>query len=218
MKNKKIKKTVPLLTGLLIGIYLLLKLLIGNQETICVRVIDGDTIKTQNKEMNIRLIGIDAPELGKAEEKDECFTQEAKKILEQIIANRKIKLEYDKDKYDRFGRLLAYVYADKQMVNLLMLEMGGAKFFPDQVNDKYQDQLIKAAEKARLEKKGLWQVCGRNKAGCLIKGNIDKNDNHWYHLPEFRHYNQVVVSLNQGDQWFCSEEEAVKAGFNKARE
>ena len=61
---------------------------------------------------------------------------------------------------------------------------------------------------------GLWQECGP----CLIKGNVDRLDKRWYHLPGFRHYESTEVNLEHGDRWFCSEGEAQEAGFERARE
>ena len=51
----------------------------------------------------------------------------------------------------------------------------------------------------------------------VIKGNIDKATyEKFYHLPECKHYNQVIMELDIGEKYFCSEKEAKKAGFKKA--
>ena len=52
---------------------------------------------------------------------------------------------------------------------------------------------------------------------CVIKGNIDKGTGeHFYHLPNCRHYNQIVLDLDIGEGFFCSEKEASAAGFHLA--
>jgi len=182
------------------------------------QVIDGDTIKLGNGEV-VRYIGIDTPELEKGENEAQCFAQQAKEINEKLVKSKKVKIETDENKMDRFGRTLAYVYRDNIFVNQQLLEQGAGKFHLDTVNNKYQVTLIVAANQAHDQKVGLWKACAPDpEIGCLIKGNLDRLDHRWYHLTEFRHYSQVIVNLEKSDQWFCTEEEAKEAGFEKARE
>lgn len=191
---------------------ILILLFLGNKYQSVVGVIDGDTIKLEAKE-TVRLIGIDTPE------EEECFAEEATQITKNLVLNKKVRLEFDKNTMDHFGRKLAYVFIDGLFLNQKLLEEGAGKFFLDTVNTKYQQELIAAANLAHEQKKGLWQKCAADpKAGCNVKGNYDIHGHRYYHLPEFRHYSVTKVNLENGDQWFCSEEEAQKAGFTKARE
>jgi len=197
-----------------------------------VEITDGDTIKviplskiksfsSNNKDyvLTIRYIGVDTPELGRGEQENDCYAEQAMEINENLVLNKKIRLEFDKNKMDRFGRYLAYVYTpDKVFVNKYLLENGAGEFQIDTVNLKYQEILIEAAEKGHQQQKGLWEKCATDEEKCSIKGNLTKNDKRFYHLPHFRHYNQVKINLDKGDRWFCTEEDAVKAGFEKARE
>jgi len=67
------------------------------------------------------------------------------------------------------------------------------------LNHKHQPELIAAAKAAHSQKLGLWSECGEDKtAGCLVKGNLEP--------------------LDKEDRWFCSEQEAMAAGFKRARE
>lgn len=192
------------------------------------QITDGDTIKVKRngKILRIRYLGIDTPELGRGEKEDECFSQQAKEMNQKLVLGKMARLEFDKNKMDRFGRYLAYVYLDTEtkegkkeiFVNKYLLEKGAGEFRLDTVNLKYQDILIQAAEKAHSEKKGLWISCAPDNKGCQVKGNVDRHGHRWYHLPFFRHYSQTVVNPNNGDRWFCTEEQAIKAGFEKARE
>lgn len=51
-----------------------------------------------------------------------------------------------------------------------------------------------------------------------IKGNIDDNiQKKTYYLPTCNNYSQVVIDLSTDDQWFCTEQEALKAGFTKSK-
>jgi len=52
---------------------------------------------------------------------------------------------------------------------------------------------------------------------CTIKGNIDNaTGTHLYHLTTCRHYNQIVLDEDIGEQFFCTEKEAQEAGFTLA--
>jgi len=179
------------------------------------KVVDGDTIKL-NDGRTIRYIGIDAPEEG------ECFAEEAKKINSDLVLGKKVRLEMDTNEMDHFGRYLGYLFLeDKEevFVNQNLLQQGAGEFFLDTVNLRYQDLLVQTAEKAHQENKGLWQACAPNpKIGCQIKGNLDRLDKRWYHLPSFRHYETTEINLEHGDRWFCTEEDAQAAGFEKAKE
>lgn len=205
-------------------IFLLLSTIIGffswqhfsPQSFTVTEVVDGDTIKL-NDGRTIRYISIDAPE------EEKCFAQEAKRINSDLVLGKKVRLEMDTNEMDRFGRYLAYVYLqegkEKISANEYLLAEGAGEFFLDTVNLRYQDILVQAAEKAHQENKGLWQACAPDpKKGCQIKGNLDRLDKRWYHLPSFRHYEATEVNLEHGDRWFCTEEDALSAGFEKARE
>jgi micrococcal nuclease len=204
-------------------IFLLLSVILGFfswqhffvQSLTVTEVVDGDTIKLDDGR-TIRYIGLDAPEEG------ECFNEEAEKINRDLVLGKQVRLETDTNEMDRFGRYLAYVYlreGEEIFVNQELLKQGAGEFFLDTVNLRYQEVLIQAAEEAHKEKRGLWQACAPDpEFGCQIKGNLDRLDKRWYHLPGFRHYETTEVNLEHGDRWFCTEEEAIVAGFEKARE
>lgn len=207
----------------------------GGENYVVKRVIDGDTVEFSNGE-RVRYLGMDTPELGQGKNPDECFAMDAKKINEDLVLGKTVQLEFEKDKYDTYGRTLAWVllppipqpdglasltrrvFPRRELINLKLVEAGAGKFYwtPNPVT--YKDGLIKAEEEARLAKRGLWGVCGKINNQCLVKGNLDRNDKRYYHLPGFKYYNQTQVNLDHGDKWFCSEEEAIKAGFKRAIE
>jgi len=203
----------------LLGVVLLLfswQYFSSHQSFTVVEVTDGDTIRLDDGR-RIRYIGVDTPE------EDECFGQEAKKVNSDLVLGKEVRLEMDINEMDHFGRYLAYVYLQegkkKIFVNEFLLTKGIGEFFLDTVNLRYQDLLVQVAEKAHEENKGLWRACTPDfKKGCQIKGNIDRLDKRWYHLPSFRHYKATEVNLEHGDRWFCTEEEAQGAGFKRARE
>jgi len=194
------------LAGLLLGVVYYFT----TSNTLVARVVDGDNIELKDGR-RVRYIGVDTPEEG------ECFRDESIKINEELVMGKRVKLKFDENYMDRFGRYLAYVYVDGEMVNKKLLEEGAGEYFLDTVNEKHKQELVESANKAYKEKRGKWGKCGEGK-GCVIKGNVSRMDVRYYHLPEFRHYGQTVVNFESGDRWFCSEEEAVRAGFTKARE
>ena len=89
-------------------------------------VIDGDTIKVKNLEsgeiFNVRYMGIDAPEFN-GPSYETCFADEAFDRNKELVLDKKLFLKFDMDRYDRFGRTLAYVYTEEELfVNLKLIE------------------------------------------------------------------------------------------------
>ena len=115
-------------------------------------VIDGDSllVEYQGDAMEIRLIGVDAPE----------FKQEygnAAKVFTLRFCHRKVlQLEFDQGRKDRYGRYLAYVYAGQAMLNEELVRAGLAIPVKVRPNTRY-DSRFKAAEKEAVDKKrGFW--------------------------------------------------------------
>ena len=73
-----------------------------------------------------------------------------------FLSNKKISLEYDKDKYDPYGRLLAYVYLDDNMVNYDLVVNGYAVAKEYKPNTKYADVFTYAQIEAEKAKSGMW--------------------------------------------------------------
>jgi endonuclease YncB( thermonuclease family) len=125
-------------------------------ETI-LKITDGDTIRINTGE-DVRLLQIDTPEPMSAE----CYAAEATQALTKLISGKTIRLESDpvSDNIDQYKRLLRYVFVGKLNVNLRMVEIGAAApYFYQGEKGKYSKQLLKAAEKARANKVGLWGKC-----------------------------------------------------------
>jgi len=121
------------------------------------KITDGDTIRV-NTGQDVRLLQIDTPEPTKSE----CFANEATAILTKLISGKEIRLESDpvSGNVDRYKRLLRYVFVGKTNVNLRMVELGAAApYFYNGEIGKYSIQLLKAAEKAKANKVGLWGKC-----------------------------------------------------------
>jgi micrococcal nuclease len=128
-------------------------------------VVDGDTIELTNGQM-VRYIGIDTPEVRRKEgeqwvEDPEPYAREATAANRRLVDGQTIRLEYDVERLDRYGRLLAYVYVGEQMVNAALLEQGAAQLLTIPPNIKYVDRFRGLAAEARAAQRGLWGLTVR---------------------------------------------------------
>ena len=111
------------------------------QSLICTRVVDGDTIVLSNSE-KVRLIGVDTPETVRPNTPVEYFGKEASAFTKQMVEGKQVKLEYDWQQRDKYGRLLAYVYLiDGTFINAEIIKQsyGHAYTVFLQVPEKFGD-------------------------------------------------------------------------------
>lgn len=126
-----------------------------------IRVVDGDTFWANDgsqKGINIRLIGVDAPESrNSGRKKIGYYGQQSKEHLIKILAAKRVRLEYDAGKKDQYGRTLAYVYLeDGTFVNAELVKKGYAMVMTVPPNVKYAEKFIKLQRRARNNNRGLW--------------------------------------------------------------
>jgi len=126
------------------------------------RVVDGDTFWVDDgseKGLKIRLIGIDAPEPRNTGTRPKgYFGSESTNYLSQLLRDKKVRLEYDVSRYDRYGRTLAYAWLeDGTFVNAELVKNGFATVMTVPPNVKHQDTFTQLAAKARRQNKGLWK-------------------------------------------------------------
>ena len=128
------------------------------------RVVDGDTIRVAlpSGEERVRYIGIDTPESVKPGSPVECFAKRASAFNERLVAGERVRLVRDVEERDRYGRLLAYVYRERDGL-FVNAELGPARLrdgrdVPAQrrPRGRVQDAL---AHRARLSGRGLWSEC-----------------------------------------------------------
>jgi micrococcal nuclease len=130
------------------------------REARVIAVNDGDTItlRMSGKEYRTRLVGIDAPEMGQ-EPWGQLSREHLRKILKDLRWN--VRIETDIQPYDKYNRLLVYVWDDNgRMINEQMLLDGYAVLFTIQPNSKYADRFKKAQGSARENKLGIWGADG----------------------------------------------------------
>ncbi|MCH6232872.1 thermonuclease family protein [Cognataquiflexum rubidum] len=126
------------------------------------KIVDGDTfwiINGKNENEKIRLIGVDAPESRKSGKKEiGYYGKESKIYLEQLLTGKKVRLEYDVGKYDRYKRTLAYVYLENGIfLNAHLIKNGYASVMTVPPNVRHADQFVQLQKEAREKKRGLWK-------------------------------------------------------------
>jgi len=121
-------------------------------------VYDGDTILLKDGR-KVRLIGINAPEIGRKGKASQAFAQKSKHKLKQLLSTSPIiNLSYDLEKKDRYNRSLAYIYLpDGTDVQAEILLSGLAISIVIMPNEKNLSCYRAIEKKARNKQKGIWQ-------------------------------------------------------------
>lgn len=125
------------------------------------RVIDGDTLEVrvegQKERQRVRLLRIDTPE------RRNPGYEAATAALARLVEGKRVLLEGEGQKRDRYGRLLSYVYVDDINVNVQMVEDGWSRFETRYGRGRYAIQFIRAEKTARADERGLWTESGWNR-------------------------------------------------------
>jgi len=88
----------------------------------------------------------------------QCFGQQAKDYLKSLIDKKKVSIQFDptQDQKDLYGRLLAYVFLDDELINQTMIEDGYAKEYTYKTAYTYQSLFKQAEKEAQGQGAGLW--------------------------------------------------------------
>lgn len=175
-----------------------------------VAVIDGDSFKIGN-DQTIRLLSLDAPETGF------CEGKEAKDFLTKKLLGKKVILK--ELKTDQFGRVMAMVYLNGENINEYLIKNGLAIHLWD--NTTQIKILGSANDFARKNRLGIFSPeCYQMDPPdpkCSIKGSIiTPTKSKEYTMPTCDRYNLTVIEKYKGEEWFCTEKEAQKAGYAKS--
>lgn len=189
------------------------------------RVVDGDTLAFGAA--HVRLSGVDAPEAKQicqdvAGRGWPCGGQ-ATAALKSLIGGAPVRCEGDER--DRYNRLVARCTAAGRDLGEALVSEGLAFAYR-----KYSLDYVSAEEQAHAARRGIWagqfeppeRVRAAKAAGsaapgeCAIKGNIS-DKGRIYHLPGTRSYSATRINTARGEQWFCTEAEAVAAGWRRAK-
>jgi len=143
---------------------------INYSDVLVKRAVDGDTLLLESGE-RVRLIGIDTPEMHESSklQRDAQRSKQEKGAIQkmgrasyvftkQLVEGKRVSLEFDVERYDRYKRLLAYVYLkDGTFVNAEIVKAGYASLLTYPPNVKYVDLFLKLYREARENRRGLWR-------------------------------------------------------------
>jgi endonuclease YncB( thermonuclease family) len=198
-------------------------------------VTDGDTLTIGTTK--VRLHGIDAPESGQlcqgASGQDYDCSGVATRALRAMVKDWTISCKA-KDT-DQYGRTVAVCHVGQLDLGARMVELGHALAFRH-----YAFDYVAQEDQARVAKRGMWSGAFQPawewraaqrartdqqastqtapKAGCTIKGNIDRKGAHIHHVEGSRDYARTQINTASGERWFCFETEARAAGWRAASE
>jgi micrococcal nuclease len=120
-------------------------------------VIDGDSIILQDIEStNIRYLSINAPEVLTFDSPGDPLSEEAKNLNKKLVEGKGIRLVFDKERFDPYGRTLAYIFVDDLFVNEELVRKGLARAYIISPNDKYAKRILEAQEEAKRNGIGIW--------------------------------------------------------------
>ena len=192
------------------------------------KVLDGDTIEISGT--RIRLFGIDAPENGQTctikRKPFRCDHAAASALADKIGARI---VECAPKDLDIYNRVVSVCLVEGEDINAWMVARGWALAYRQESRDYLSQE-----ERASDAKLGMWQgefelpwnwrqrasqsnaQTGQSK-DCEIKGNITDRGRHIYHMPGDKFYSRIIVSTAKGERWFCSEAEAIAAGWQRSR-
>ena len=126
------------------------------------KFVDGDTFwvkRSDGKDEKIRLIGVNTPEArNTGRTQIEYFGKEASAYVKKLLTGKKVRLEFDVQRYDRYKRTLAYIYLENgTFLNAHLVKEGYATVATYPPNVKYANLFVKLEKEARSKRKGLWR-------------------------------------------------------------
>jgi endonuclease YncB( thermonuclease family) len=203
-------------------------------------VIDGDTLEIRGT--RIRFHGVDAPESAQTcqntDGKSYRCGQQAALALSDRIGSATVSCE-QKD-VDRYNRIVAVCSVKGENLNAWLVEQGYAVAYR-----QYSTAYVGQEDEAKKAKRGVWAGSftlpwdwrkgsregsapvasvpaaqsqpTSGAAGCKIKGNINAKGDRIFHMPGTRDYDRTQINEGAGERWFCSENEAISAGWRAPR-
>ncbi len=125
------------------------------------RVVDGDTIEVRlgGETEDVRYIGVDTPESVKPDTPVECYALRASHYNEALVDHETVRLVFDAERRDVYGRLLAYVYLGDRFVNADLVRRGYATTLTIPPNDRFAALFDRLQDEAANAGRGLWDAC-----------------------------------------------------------
>ena len=125
------------------------------------RTVDGDTVEARigGETETVRYIGIDTPESVKPDAPVECYALAASHFNERLVEGERVRLVFDREPRDVYGRLLAYVHLGERFVNAELLRRGYATTLTIAPNDRFASRFARIEQAAAKRGRGLWGEC-----------------------------------------------------------
>lgn len=125
-------------------------------EALVAEVVDGDTVILGNGQ-KVRLLGIDAPELEREGQPADFLAHKAKLVLTSLAQGQPVRLEYDQLRYDRYGRILAFLFlTDGTNLSRELVRQGLAHVYTVPPNMRFRGELLAAQREAMKARRGIW--------------------------------------------------------------
>jgi micrococcal nuclease len=126
-------------------------------------VVDGDTLDVAwtGRRERVRLLGVDTPETVDPHRPVGCYGEEASAFTHRRLLGRDVRLTFDRQRRDRYGRLLAYVELDGRRFNDELLTAGYARLLVIPPNGLHGRAMLDEELAARTAGRGLWAACSR---------------------------------------------------------
>jgi micrococcal nuclease len=120
------------------------------------RAVDGDTLLLDDH-TRVRLLGVDTPETKKPDWPVEPFGPEAHEFTAAHVERRNVRLEFDKERHDKYGRVLAYVYLDDWFLNEELIRAGLGRAITNHPYSESMKRRFRAAQReAQGARRGIW--------------------------------------------------------------
>lgn len=125
------------------------------------KVSDGDTVHVllAGRDERVRLIGVNTPEVTAYGGQGECFGARSAAYTTSRLLGTRVRLEFDVDLRDPYGRLLAYVYLGPELFNLTLVRLGYANADPVPPDTSMAPTFARAEADARAAGAGRWSAC-----------------------------------------------------------
>ncbi|MSR59829.1 MAG: hypothetical protein EXS05_19695 [Planctomycetaceae bacterium] len=120
------------------------------------RAVDGDTLLLRDGQ-RVRLLGVDTPETKREGTPVQPWGPEAHDFTQRMVEGKKVRLQFDQEHEDKYGRVLAYVYIDDKLLNEELLREGlGHALLKHPYRLAMKQRFRQAEREARDAKLGIW--------------------------------------------------------------
>ena len=173
---------------------------------------DGDTLILKDGR-RVRYVGLDTPEIDHENQRAAPMGYEARSLNRKLVEGYRLKIVTDREKFDRYGRTLAYVFReDGLFVNAELLKAGMAFYLYSHPNTGQSETLLSAQKGAMSAGKGIWKRVDKNESPShAYRGNRRSKRFHTYSCENGKKMNP------QNRVWLKNQWEAFRQGYAPAK-